>query len=130
MPNLVLELKCILCQQPCVADDSMNNTSDTKWENLKSKCFRWKEFDKFQHAHAAVEWDKGPQGLYMHSKCYTQISSNRYIQQAQNRKRKSEQKEETQAATSSQQLPENVPKKLCSSSGVVHEKNQCVWCMK
>jgi len=38
-----------------------------------------------------VEWNKRPKG--MHSTCYTQISSNHYIQQSQNRKRKPEQEE-------------------------------------
>ena len=129
VPNSCSELKCILCQQPCTFDNSIDNTSDTKWENLKSKCFRWKELDKFQHAHATVEWDKGPKGLYMRSNCYTQISCNRYIQQAENRKRKLE-KEEAQVSTSSQKLPGNVLKKLRSSSEEVYDKNLCVWCMK
>lgn len=130
VPNACYELKCILCQQPCNADDNMDNTSHTKWDNLKHKSFLWKELDKFQHAYAAVEWDKGPKGMYMHSTCYTQISGNRYIQQAQNRKRKSEQEEKAQASTSSEQQPVNMPKRLRSSTGVVHDKNLCVWCMK
>lgn len=119
-------LKCILCQQPCTADDGMDNTSVKKWECLKSKSFQWNKFDKFQHAYATVEWDKGPKGLYMHSKCYTQISSNRHIQQAQKRKRKTEQEQESQASTSSQQLVGHVLKKLRSSTGIVHDRNRCV----
>ena len=37
---------------------------------------------------------------------------------------------QAQASTSTQQLSGNVPKKLHSSTGVVHDKNLCAWCMK
>lgn len=30
-------LNCIVCQKSCTTDDSMDNISDRKWENLNSK---------------------------------------------------------------------------------------------
>ena len=125
------EYKCILlCGEPCTADDSIDNITPEKWESIQSKSLQWKGLDKFQHVHGNVDWKKGPEGCYMHSSCYTTLSSKRSLSQAEKRKRKSEESLERDKTPDQQghYLEASAPKKLHSSMGVLHNKVLCVWC--
>ena len=135
MQTAETEYKCILlCRTPCCASDSLDNITHAKWESIKNKSLLWKELDRFQDVglHENVEWEKGPKGLFMHSSCYTTMSSKRSLFQAQKRKHASEENFDSESMPDERiTTPEvSVFKKLRSSTGTLHNKNLCVWCMK
>ena len=125
--------ECILlCGRPCTADDSLDNITADKWESIQSKSLQWEGLDKFQHVHGNVDWKKGPDYCYMHSSCYTTMSSKRSLTQAKKRKRKIEgslERDETQDEPGPS-FESGATKKLRSSLGVLHNKVLCVWCMR
>ena len=89
--------------------------------------------DRLQDVHENVEWEKGPKGLFMHSSCYTTMSSKRSLFQAQKRKHASEENFDSESMPDERitTTPEvSVSKKLRSSTGTLHNKNLCIWCMK
>ena len=129
------EFDCILqCGNPCSAADSLNNITHDKWQSLQNKAANWKGLSKFGNVIFKVDWEMGPKGHHMHSSCYTTISNNRKLLQFEKRKSKSEQilKENTLSSECRNDSNLNVrsSKKLRSITGILHNKNCCVWSMK
>ena len=131
-------LQCILqCENPCMEQDNVDKISNYKWESIQEKSLKWKSLDKFGQVYDTVDWKKGPKGLHMHNTCYVSLSSQRRLNQAQKRKQKeteSSQNLDDQDASivstdnSTQEC--TPPKKLRSSTGVLHDKHLCIWCRK
>lgn len=81
-----------------------------------------------------MDWEKGPDGHFMHNSCYTTLSSKRNFTQAVKRKEKLEESEHLQREEiSTEHCPKPEGRRcktLRSSMGEIHDKSLCVWCMK
>ena len=130
-----LNLQCVLqCNQPCTAADSLDHIRDSKWNQIKEKSLQWKGLEKFGNVYDEVNWDIGPKGFYMHTSCHITLSSKRSWDQFQKRKVKSDLSSQNVTAPVSNSCTSesecSAPKKLRSSTGLLHDKMLCVWCMK
>lgn len=80
-----------------------------------------------------MNWDAGPQNMFFHKICKITFSSKRHIQLAIKRRDKSLaaeeilQEESSCSASCSVERPQRLSR---AASGVIHDKNCCVWCMK
>ena len=86
--------------------------------------------DKFYNVYDDVDWESGGKGLYMHADCYLIFKTQRRLEQAKKRKSKADEKcqlEEQENECSSEKG--SSAKKLRSSTGPLHDKNKCVFCM-
>ena len=124
---------CILCQLDC--DEDRSNTGIQAWTNLQEHAKQWIGLDTFGSIHQDVVWENGPKGIYFHQSCKITLFSDRKLQQALSRKHKSETEaiESTQMESdpSASQAPlEDGMRTTRSSTGLIHEKNLCIWCMK
>ena len=129
------EYECILlCGKLCSADDCLDNFTLAKWDSMKDKATKWKGLDTFGNVHCSVDWEKGPKGHHMHRSCYASLSSKSRLSQAEQRQHKSEQSLQERAEAldheSDPTLETRACKSLRSSTGPLHEKTSCIWCMK
>ena len=63
---------CIICHQVCNEDKS--TTTAESWGTLSSHAKNWVGLDKFGTVYDEVQWENGPQGIYFHKLCRTQIA--------------------------------------------------------
>jgi len=123
--------KCILCGEHC--DENKSNTTPESWDNLKTLAQQWHHLDRFGTVYDTVNWDAGPQNMFFHKICKITFSSKRHIQLAIKRRDKSLaaeeilQEESSCSASCSVERPQRLSR---AASGVIHDKNCCVWCMK
>jgi len=106
---------CILqCGKPWSEGDSLDNISLKRWNSIQDKAIKWKGLDKF-----------------MHSSCYTTMSGSRKLSQAKQWQQATDHSQQECADVSDDQIPSasSEPKRLCASTGRVHDKTLCVWCM-
>ena len=88
----VSEYQCILlCGKTCSVNDSLDNITSDKWKSIHDKAFKWKALDTFGNVYCCVKWENGPKGHYIHNSCYTSLSSNGRLLQAEKRQQKSQQ---------------------------------------
>lgn len=125
---------CLLqCGKPCEASDSIDNMNKETWDKLKSKSLNWKGCDRFGNVYDTVDLELGPCGKHVHTNCRFDISSsdklNRSKMRQQKRERESVSEDQTYDSTCQhdQDLSSSAPKRR---TGIVHDKNLCVWCMK
>ena len=130
-------MECILMfGKQCHAKDSIDKITDDKWTKIKANAEQWRSLDRFGDVWDNVNWDNGQHGLYMHNSCYISLCSKQHLQKAITREKK---KREAEQASEEPEFdiptPESVPlsplkKKTRLSTGTVHNKDRCVWCMK
>lgn len=77
---------CILCSQEC--DEDRSKMTGEAWTNLKHHAQNWVELD--QYGIDTVKWDNGPDGIFFHQTCKLNLSSQRKLNLALNRKSKLE----------------------------------------
>lgn len=123
------QYECLLqCMKPCGVADSINNMTPGAWEKLKLKSLNWKGCDRYGNVYDSVDWELGPRGHHMHTSCRVTISSSVKLNQSKVRQQKRDREEEM--CHHDVDLASPAPKSLRSSTGIVHDKNLCVWCMK
>jgi len=90
------------------------------------------ELEKFGSVYDSVDWDLGPHGKHLFASCQLDISSSDKIKRSELRQQKQDRE-----SSFHEEICQHVPelespalKRLRSSSGIVHNKNLCVWCMK
>ena len=79
---------CILCREACEENEKLIKLED--WEKLKQQACKWKNLDKYGEVFDTVDWQAGPISLLWHKGCKREICGERKLQQAINRKRKSD----------------------------------------
>ena len=89
-PNTVskkrkLGLLCLLCTEECQEECKSNLDG---WKNLENKSRNWCGLDTSRDAFDRVDWENGPEGMYLHSNCKMKLFNNRYLEQARKRKEK------------------------------------------
>ena len=125
---------CFLCGELCNKGDRncIFDISQSRWDKFRTKAEEWKDLDRFTNVFESVDWDSGPQGKAHHEKCRITLNSSRALYQAKNRKEKPknvDHLEEIQEETEQDPEPEVQPRATRSSTGLIHEKNKCVWCL-
>ena len=88
--SIVRKSSCVLqCGRFCnEATDSI--TSIERWENMKKKALLWRDLDRFGNVHAAVDWEKGPVGQYVHNTCRLTLWNAKKLKQSKERQKKRE----------------------------------------
>ena len=77
----------------------------------------------------SLDWDLGPRGKHVHASCRLDISCSDKLKRSKLKQdRKSAFHEETCHSDPDFESP--APKRLRSSTGIVNDKNLCVWYMK
>ena len=121
---------CLLqCGKPCESADSIDNMTQGAWEKLKLKSLNWKGCDRFGNVYDSVNWELGPHGKHLHASCRLYISNSDKLMRSKLR----QQKQSRESALHEETNPgfeSPAPKHLRSGTGIVHDKNLCVWCMK
>ena len=79
---------CLLCTEECQEECKSNLDG---WKNLEDKSRNWCGLDTSRDAFDRVDWENGPEGMYLHSNCKMKLFNKRSLEQA--RKRRSEHKE-------------------------------------
>lgn len=128
---------CLLCTEECQEECKSNLDG---WKNLEEKSWNWCGLDTFGDAFDRVNWKDGPEGMYLHSNCKLKLFNNRSLEQARKRKEKEraqreeeeknkdDDKDGKQSRLESPEVPKIVSRR--SSTGRVHSKLLCIWCMK
>lgn len=119
---------CILCNEEC--DEDKSNLSAEAWERMKDKAKDWKDLPKFGNVYDTINWEAGPNGVFFHKRCRTALASQRGLQQAVRKKENLQKQltEETQGMHSQEQQQSSG--RSSRSSGLLHGKQLCIWCMK
>ena len=129
-------MQCILkCGEPCHEVDSIASITDDKWTNIQFKAEKWLGLDRFGDVFTTTLWCEKQKGCFMHNTCYLSLSSSKKLEAAQRRFQKAKEKEtassyDDQGTGPSTQILSPSPKRTRFSTGVIHDKNHCVWCMK
>ena len=124
---------CLLqCGKPCESADSIDNMTRGAWEKLKLKSLNWKGCDRFGNVYDSVDWELGPQGKHLHATCRLDISSSDKLKRSKVRQQKQDRESafHEEACHHDLDFESPTPKRLRSSTGIVHNKSLCVWCMK
>ena len=129
---------CLLCTEE-YQEECKSNLDESK--NLEEKSRNWCGLDTFGDAFDKGNLENGPEGVYLHSNCKMKLFNNRSLEQARKRKEKKRaQREEEEeknkdddqdrkrSRLESPEIPKIIPCR--SSTGRVHSKNLCIWCMK
>ena len=119
----VMKTPCLLCSEDC---SELCKLSVTSWNSLKDKASLWTELDRFGGVYHNVKWEEGPTGKYLHSTCRLQISSKRLLEQSLKRKHVTCKVNNTEQPAP--KLSVRVPTR--GSTGQLHNKGCCIWCMK
>ena len=125
--------ECLLqCGKPCESADSVDNMTQGAWEKLKLKSLNWKGCDRFGNVYDSVDWECGPHGKHLHASCRLDISSSEKLKRSKLRQQKQDRESAFHEETCHHDPDFESPalKRLRSSTGIVHDKNLCVWCMK
>ena len=90
-PNTVskkrkLGFLCLLCTEECQEECKSNLDG---WKNLEEKSQNWCGLDTFGDAFDRVNWENGPEGMYLHSNWKMKLFNKRSLEQV----RKSREKE-------------------------------------
>ena len=141
-PNIVSEKRklgslCLLCTEERQEECESNLDG---WKNLEEKSRHWCGLNTSGDVFDRVNWENGPEGMYLHSNCKMKLLNKRSLEQAKKRKEKEQaQKEEEEknkdddqdrkrSRLESPEIPIIIPRR--SLTGKVHSKNLCIWCMK
>ena len=128
---------CLLCTEECQEEFKSNLDG---WNNLEENSRNWCGLDNFGDASGRVNWENGPEGMYLHFNCKMKLFNKRFLEQARKRKEKERaQREEEEknkdddqdrkrSQLESPEIPKITPRR--SSTGRVHSKNLCIWCIK
>ena len=102
----------------------------TYQRNVKEKASSRRGLDTFGDVYDKVKWENGPAGLYMHERCHWSLTSKEKLSRSLKRKQhiQSQDIEDKQAASVSNTECSSA-KRLRSSTGVLHNKDKCVFCM-
>jgi len=123
---------CILCGLPC--DEDRSNTTPEMWANLKSLALQWHGHDRFGTVYETVNWDGRPKNVFFHQVCKITLFSKRHVQLAKTRHGKAAAAKEIlveeQSSSGATPAPTEISRRLSRTSGPIHDKNLCVWCMK
>ena len=120
---------CIFCKQECNEDKSDYPTDSRN--KLKAVALEWKGLDKCGNVFESVNWDNGPSGSFFHTLCKTEFTSKRKLEQSRARKTKAETSALKSCNDSSSEDVSLSSKRLsCSTTGLLHNKDLCIWCMK
>ena len=115
---------CILCNEEC--DEDKSNLSAEAWERMKDKAKDWKDLPKFGNVYDTINWEAGPNGVFFHKRCRTALASQKGLQQAVRKKRKS-------TETTDRRHKECIPKNSNNLPEDLHEavvfstKNICAY---
>ena len=125
---------CVLCGRDC--DEDRSKYPLDSWNSMKIQSQKWHGLDKFGNVYDEVEWDSGPVGVYFHQTCRTAFTNQRTLEQAKARKNKHEVFSTTSTiacAETNKDCSSQIRQKSRlhrSSTGPLHNKDLCVWCMK
>ena len=124
--------QCILkCGEACSDGDSRDGCSIESWKRLEEKALLWKGLDKFGDVYDDTDWESGSVGKFIHKQCRLIMFTPKRLDQAQTRKRKHDESPQSTSVLEEACVSDySSPKKLRSKTGMVHEKQLCVWCMK
>ena len=91
----------------------------------------WKGLDKYGNVFESVNWDNGPSGSFCHKLCKTEFTSKRKLKQSKARKAKAETSVLKYCNDSASEDVSLSSKRLSpSTTGLLHNKDLCIWCMK
>ena len=121
----------------CVEENEDRSKYPTdSWNNMKIQVQARHGLDKFGNVYEQFEWENGPVGIYFHKTCRTVFASQRTLEQVKGRKNNLEVLSITspiECAETSKECSAHMPEKSRlhrSSTGPLHDKDLCVWCMK
>ena len=79
-----------------------------------------------------MDWELGPHGKHVHTSCRLDMSSSDKLKRYQLRQQKQDRESAFHEETCHNDPDFESPASKClrSSTGIVHDKNLCVWCMK
>ena len=133
-----LRIECVLkCGKPCTSRDSIDKITLDKWSKIQTNAKEWKGLDKFGDVWDTTNWEDGQQGRFIHNSCYITLCSLKKREQAiiRDAKAKEAAKEITTSTSKSPVHSDSLPtsplqKRTWLSTGFIHKKDSCVWCMK
>ena len=100
-------------------------------EQLKAAALEWKGLDKYGNVLESVNWDNGPSESFFHTLCKTEFASKNKLEQSKARKAEAETSALKSCNDSSSEDVSLSSKRLsCSTTGLLHNKDLCIWCMK
>ena len=76
---------CLLCTEGCQEECKSNLDG---WKNLEVKSRNWCGLDTFGDAFDRVDWENGPEGMYLHSNCKMKLFNKRSLEQERKKKEK------------------------------------------
>ena len=123
------------CGKPYKEGDSIDKITSDKWTKIQTNAKEWKGLDKFGDVWDTTTWEDGQQGRFMHNNCYITLCSSVKLDQAvirdANKAKEKLVAPVQQPPSSSDSFTASPPQKRTRlSTGVIHLKDQCVWCMK
>ena len=70
---------CLVCKDDCY--DPKEERKDPKaWEELKDLAKKWKDLDRHGSLFKEVDWDKGPDGYFIHKNCRAVLGNKKTLQ--------------------------------------------------
>ena len=109
---------CLLCTEGCQEECKSNLDG---WKNLEDKSRNWCGLDTFGDAFDRVDWENGPEGMYLHSNCKMKLFNKRSLEQA--RKRRSEHKEKKKKTKMMIKIENNSTSIINWKSGIVDRRS-------
>lgn len=95
----------------------------------KTLAQQWHHLDRFGTVYDTVNWDAGPQNVFLYKICKITFCSKRHMQLSINRQDKSWAAEEIIQEHSNSSTSCSVEQSR-AASGLIHDKNLSAWCMK
>ena len=68
----MMEYYCLL--QCGVNYHSTETITNKRWKQLGAKTKDWRDLDKFRNLFESIEWEKGPEWVRLHERCYLTLS--------------------------------------------------------
>ena len=133
-----LSMECVLkWGKPCTSRDSIDKITLDKWGKIQTSAKEWKGIDKFGDLWDTANWEDGQKGRFMYNSCYITLRSSKKREQAIIRDAKAREAANEILKSTSQPLIHSdslrtspLQKRIRLSAGLIHKKDQCLWCMK
>ena len=123
---------CIICEESC--KEKQKNPNQDQWDDFRENSREWFRIDgDYSSVFGKIEWDSGPSGYLWHKNCKWKMCNKKTLSQATrsfNLKTEASNSFNSEESTSlaSSFLNDSLPTR--QSTGIIHEKELCVWCMK
>ena len=123
--------KCLICNDPCLEKQKL--PANDHWENFRRVAEEWKKTKgtdtEFVKVFDKVCWEHGPEGHFWHKDCKWKMCNKKTLEQAKRSAKKSNDLSCNSQAPESTSLESDPPLMTRHQTGIIHDKNLCVWCM-